>query len=426
MSLAVGTIAGNFYQRSSLVRALFQNFTDRPQNVFIAIKNLDPFAGFTPDQNFPANQQHTLNILVLGCDSDYYDNKPVAIKGTPGRSDAIMMAHLDFDKKTLQVLSIPRDTAVPIPGYRGFHKVNAAHSYGGNDLSTTTIRQDFGINADYTVSLDFDSFQKVVDAVHGVDLTVDKQLDYDDNWGNLHIHLKPGYQHLNGYHAMGFVRIRHTDDDLHRTERQHEFIEALRKKVMSPSNFWALPDVMNAITDDIKANMTQKQMLSLVHWATQLDKSNIHLSTLPSTEDPKFVYADPVKAPAMIADMFFNGDPKAVTLNVASRTRMIAYGGRPIRPRHRVRRRFRAESAPTGAAETAGEPTATPVDMPVDGGGSPSGDAAPATGSAPSTPPANGNSGGNSGDTKQGGSGETGGQSGGALNHTASASPRLG
>lgn len=308
---------------------------DSPSNFWNVVVSGDPLITYTIDRQFPPEQRHTMNVLVLGCDSDYYDDKPVPIKGTNGRSDAIMVAHLDFDKNTINLLSIPRDTAVQIPGHRGYQKVNAAHAFGGNDLSTKTIQQDFGITSDYTVSLDFDSFKQVVDAVHGVDLTVDKKLDYDDNWANLHIHLKPGYQHLNGYHAMGFVRIRHTDDDFHRQERQHQFVEALRKKVTDPQNFMLLPDVLKAITDDLKSNLNQDQMLALVNWSRKLPKENIQLATLPGYEGRSFVYADPVKDAPIIAKLFFNGDVNQVTLHVGTRDQ-LALSNRKRRRRRRT------------------------------------------------------------------------------------------
>ncbi|CCW34066.1 transcriptional attenuator, LytR family [Chthonomonas calidirosea] len=313
--LSIGIIAGSFYARSPFIRKLVNNYFT-PHNIASVIAHRDIFAPYAVSRQFQGQQQHNLIIALLGCDADYYNDKPVPIPGSPGRSDALLIAHVDFDNNTLNIVSIPRDSAVHIPGHRGFDKINAAHEWGRNALTDATLQQDFGINPDYTVALHFESFQKIVDAVGGVDLYVDKDLNYDDNWGHLHVHLKKGYQHLNGYQAMGFVRIRHCDNDLVREQRQHEFLEALRAKVTSPKTFLALPDILNTVADDIETNMSQGQMLALVHWATQLPQQNIHFSILPCVEGRSYVYIKPAEATKMLADMLYNGDTTKVSLNV--------------------------------------------------------------------------------------------------------------
>jgi LCP family protein required for cell wall assembly len=353
--VAAGSVYGYFYRNSPFFSHIFS-----PGKVLHVVMSGDPFVDYKMEQHFPG--MHSMNILVLGCDADYVEHvdHPVVIKNAPGRSDAIMVAHIDIDKNTINVLSIPRDTAAPIPGMRGFHKINGAHSFGGNELSARTITADFGIPIDHTVSLNFDSFQKVVDAVHGVDVVVHKPLNYDDNWGNLHVHLKPGPQHLNGYQAMGYVRIRHSDSDMARAERQHEFIEALRAQVTSPSNFLSLPNVINAITEDIKADLDETQMLTLVHYATTLPKENIHLATLEGEEGRSYVYADADKAKEVIGKMFFDGNINAVPeIHVAPKDTVMVLNGRGhVRNAHRSRRR-RTRLAEAGSSHTSSSATAT-------------------------------------------------------------------
>src|SRR5436189_278002 len=99
----------------------------------------------------------------------------------------------------------------------------------------------------------------------GIDVNVSKKLDYDDNWGNLHIHLKPGYQHMDGYRAMGFVRMRHSDSDEMRSKRQHEFLEAMRAKIKTPGTFLRLPDVLNKMQDNLKYNLTSDQLFAIAN-----------------------------------------------------------------------------------------------------------------------------------------------------------------
>lgn len=276
----------------------------------------DILGAFDYKKVLPADKQHAVNILIMGCDHDYDDRTQQPIMTTPGRSDSMIMARIDFDKNTINCLSIPRDSAVRIAGHKGLHKINAAHEFGDNALAMQTVKDRLGIQTDYYFSLDFEGFQKVVDAIGGVTVVVHKKLDYDDNWGNLHVHLKPGEQHLNGYKAMGYVRIRHSDSDEMRSERQHEFIEALRQQIMNPMNAGKLPDLLNTVTKHIKSNMTNDQMLAVAHYVRNLDKKSISLSTLPNEEGRSYCYIPQDKAHKVIADLFFYGDEKQVQMDL--------------------------------------------------------------------------------------------------------------
>ena len=258
-AMFLGTFTGRLYNSSPLAKTLIDNIA----------RGVNPLNEFTPQKQF--TDQHVITVLLLGCDHDYDDRHYVskyvpgkALKGSRGRSDAIMVARIDFDANSISILSIPRDTAVRVPG-KGVRKINSAYSIGGYELTQKTLSSVFGINVDYYATIDFEGFQKMVDAVGGVDVNVHKNLDYDDNYGNLHVHLKPGVQHLNGYRAMGYVRIRHSDSDFMRAKRQQEFVEAMRGKVKDPHNFMRIPDLLNALTESLASNMTHGQMLALAN-----------------------------------------------------------------------------------------------------------------------------------------------------------------
>ena len=174
----------------------------------------------TPGRAFPGRTQ--VNVLLLGRDLDR-DRHGQVVK-TNGRTDTIILAHYDFADKCVNMLSIPRDTRVAIP-HHGHHKINAAHAYGGPNLACRTVEGLLGVHPDDYIVVDFEGFEKAVDLMGGLTLTVDKKLDYDDNWGGLHIHLQPGRQLLNGKQAIGFVRYRkskdgHADTDIERIARQ--------------------------------------------------------------------------------------------------------------------------------------------------------------------------------------------------------------
>ena len=318
MLCVTGVLAGaisNIIYRTDSLNRIFGTLVKDSGDI---IRTGDPTAPYDYTRMMPKDKQHVINVLIMGCDHDYDDRTQQPILTTPGRSDSIMMARIDFDHKTIKCLTIPRDTAVQIPGHKGLHKINAAHEFGDNALAVQTVKERLGIQADYYFTLDFESFQKVVDAIGGVNVVVHKKLDYDDFWGKLHIHLLPGLQRLNGYKAMGYVRIRHSDSDLMRSERQHEFIEAMRAQIMKPENFLKLPDVMNHVTQDMKSDLTQEQMLSLAKFAKGLKKEDIQLSTLPNYEGRSYCSIYPDKARKVIADLFFNGNEKSVHLDVPS------------------------------------------------------------------------------------------------------------
>jgi len=327
-TMAFGTILGNFCLRSPALARMFFHI-----NPMVAFSHPgDPLlASFDPKKEFP--NAHTINVLILGCDVDYSDTRPVELKNSRGRSDSIMIAHVDFDNQTINILSIPRDTAVNIPEH-GFHKINAAHAYGGADLSQRTIRDTFGIVPDYYVGLNYDTFEKVIDQVGGVDITVHKKLDYDDNWGNLHIHLKPGFQHLNGRDAMGYVRYRHSDGDLARAERQHEFLEALKQKV-GLATFSKLPELVNTVSDSLETNMKTEQILALVHFSRNLPKERMQSETLPALEAKNFVYLDPIKSESVIRRLFFNNENLvAINVNLPERSTINRSGSKKRHTSH--------------------------------------------------------------------------------------------
>ena len=271
-------------------------------------------ADYTPDKQFPPDKRHSMDVLLLGADADYksHIDHPVVDKKSHGRSDTMMLAHVDFDKNTVAVMSIPRDTRVRIPEHRGIWKINAAYSVGGPDLACSTVKSVFSIDPDYYININLDGFQQIVDAVGGVELDVEKKMDYDDKWGNLHVHLKPGMQHMTGYQAMGFVRVRKLDSDIHRAARQQQFLAAFKSQVKSPTSFMKLPTVLNAITNNLGTNMTKDQVLALANFMRQLPHESITQLTMPCIEGPKFVECDIAKTETLLRKYFLDSNPTAV------------------------------------------------------------------------------------------------------------------
>ncbi|MDQ2798982.1 MAG: LCP family protein, partial [Armatimonadota bacterium] len=235
-------------------------------------------------------------------DRDYDDRTDQVLKSR-ARSDILMVAHLDFDKKTVSLLSIPRDTLANIPGH-GTTKINAAHEFGGPALSEQTVQNNFGIPSDKYIALDFEGFEQAIDILGGVDLVVDKKMDYDDNWGHLHIHLKPGFQHLNGRQAMGFVRFRHSDSDLIRVQRQQTLIAALKTKLRQPQTLAKIGPLLETIDKHIDSDLTSDQKVALARFVHDTPRDQIRMDTLPSRPVGNNVATNWAEATPMIQSIF--------------------------------------------------------------------------------------------------------------------------
>ncbi|MBR0070266.1 MAG: LCP family protein, partial [Synergistaceae bacterium] len=138
----------------------------------------------------------SVNVLIVGLDN---------VEGG-SRTDAIALAIFDADNKALRIASIPRDSRVYIPG-RSWDKINHAYVYGGIRLLRETLVNLTGIPIDYFVKVNYKSFPRIVDAIGGVDIYVEKRLHYNDYSGKLFINIQKGQQHMDGKTALGYVRF---------------------------------------------------------------------------------------------------------------------------------------------------------------------------------------------------------------------------
>ena len=321
--LALGTLAvgaGYLYRTNPFLLkygpAIVRNFIHQPK----------------PAEVFP-DTPHAMNLMVIGRDYDY-TNKDQIIK-SHARSDMLMVAHLDFDRKTVSLFSIPRDTRAEIPGH-GISKINAAHEYGGPPLSEKTVESNFGIPSDKYVAIDPEGFDEAINVLGGVDLAVDRKMDYDDNWGHLHIHLKPGFQHLDGTQAMGFVRFRHADSDFVRIQRQQTLLAALKAKLLQPKTIAKIPTLLDTIDKHVDSDLTTDQKVALANFLHDTPREQIKMATMPSLDaSTSLVPTDWAKATPMIQSIFGVTPPQDM---VAEAT------GRHHRRHHR--RRMRLASLP--------------------------------------------------------------------------------
>lgn len=219
-----------------------------------------------------------VNILFMGVDKRSAD---------VGRSDAMILMSLNPNTRDVRLLDIPRDTRVEIPGH-GTDKINAAYAYGGPALAKASVSQLLGVPVDYYVEIDLAGAAKLIDTLGGVDLTIDRPMDYDDTAQNLHIHLSPGPQHLDGEQALGFVRWRSDGlGDIGRISRQQQFIKAIAAQVMTPAVLPKIPSLLIEARKSVKTDVPLGLQVSLAMAGYRAYQNGLVTATLPGT--PKYI-----------------------------------------------------------------------------------------------------------------------------------------
>ena len=204
-----------------------------------------------------SESEKPVNILVLGVDLR---------EGDIGRSDTIFVMSFNKETNKATMLSIPRDSRVQIPG-RGWDKINHAYSYGKGKLTRRTVERLLGVKIDYLVEVDKQGAEKLIDAIGGVTIDVEKKMYYEDPWddnGGLVIDLEPGVQTLDGSEAMQYIRYRDAEGDIGRAKRQQKFLEAAMDSVASPLTLVRTPRIIYACASSIETDMSSFEMLKLL------------------------------------------------------------------------------------------------------------------------------------------------------------------
>jgi len=211
------------------------------------------------------------------------------------RSDTLMVGAVDFYARKVRIIAIPRDTLVYIPRY-SFQKINAAYSFGGSDLVKRTIEGFTGVPVDYTVAVNYRGFVEMVDALGGVDITVERAMNYDDRRGNVHIHIDAGDHHMDGEMALNYARFRHdASGDLGRIQRQQGLMSALFDQAVRPRNWIRLEGAARTFLDNIDIAVSGdsprnppevgiEHILSLLGFLTQLGNEDIEFYEVPTTD----------------------------------------------------------------------------------------------------------------------------------------------
>ncbi|MGG4505560.1 LytR family transcriptional regulator [Heyndrickxia sporothermodurans] len=191
-----------------------------------------------------------ISILMLGVDER---------KGDRGRSDTMIVLTVNPTVKSVQMLSIPRDTRVEIVGKGTEDKINHAYAFGGVAMSMNTVEKFLDIPVDYYIKVNMEGFEDIVNAVGGV--TVNNTLDF--SYGGYHF--PKGEVNLDGKKALAFVRMRKEDPrgDFGRNDRQRQVIQGVISKGASVSALTKYNDVFETLGKNVETNLTFDEMMSI-------------------------------------------------------------------------------------------------------------------------------------------------------------------
>lgn len=230
-------------------------------------------------------------VLLLGSDDDS------KFAADQYNTQSMILVRVDPAGRQVTMLSIPRDLWVPISGQRGVGKIDTAYQTGGVDAAIATVQQNFQVHIDDYVWIGLKGLIKLTDAIGGVNLVVTNPVMDDfypadvntsSPYGYYRVALLPGPVHLDGVHALQYVRSRHGDlrGDFARSERQQELLLAIKAQAKH-LNVANLPDIASAMRGEVKTSISLQRMRELFLVLDQYDASQVHrvLLDAPYTSD---------------------------------------------------------------------------------------------------------------------------------------------
>lgn len=224
------------------------------------------------------------NILLLGVDSNGEDAD--LWEGT--RTDTIILLNIDPKSKTVNAISIPRDSKVYLPDDAGIQKINAAHALGGINMTKKTIEDTLGVKVDRYIMVHDDAVKEIVKALGGVNIYVEKNMRYHDYAGHLHIDLQKGDNHLDADEVIGYLRFRHDAlGDIGRTQRQQWFLKGVLEELQRPQTIAKVPDIISVAHKYVKTDMSMYEMSQYAALAKHFDINKIEIATLPGAPNKK-------------------------------------------------------------------------------------------------------------------------------------------
>ena len=254
-----------------------------------------------------AVEDKVINFLLVGVD-DREDNI--------GRSDTMLVLSFNPARSRAELISVPRDSRVSIP-LHGETKLNHSYAYGGVRLTKQMVEKTIGIHIDNYFVFNFKGFKNAMEAIGGVDMDVEKDMYYRDDWdddGGLVIDLKKGQQHLDAEKSIEYVRYRDGEGDIGRVKRQQKFLKAVSEKLLSAESIPKLPTIIRGIYQNIETDMSFSDCLKLASMLKDSSAFEIHSMTVPGKPEMIdelsywIIDGEKLEQELKIADAFLRGE----------------------------------------------------------------------------------------------------------------------
>lgn len=223
------------------------------------------------------------------------------------RTDTLILVHIYMDSGEINLISIPRDTRVFIDEEHGNDKINHANAFGGMRLTLRTVRELLGIDLDYYIELGFESVERIVTAIGGVEVEVTVPIHVDVP----QVDLELGWQSINGKEALMFVRYRggYEDGDLGRLRAQQHLIIQCVKEILKPNKLPKLPGLLDIYYEEVQTNIalsTLTNMLPLISNFSGDKISTAHIPGEPNEIDGIYYYEYDVGGTQEIVDKYLH------------------------------------------------------------------------------------------------------------------------
>ena len=214
-----------------------------------------------------------------------------------GNTDTLILVSYDVPNSQVNMMSIPRDTVVNVPW--SVKKVNSVFnakesSGGGMEGLKKQVAYLTGVMPDFHVIIEWKAVGEIVKAVGGVDFDVPRNMNYDDDYQNLHIHLNKGMQHLNAEQAMAMLRYRNDNgykagyNDTGRMNTQRDFLKAMAKEVLQLKNMTKIGEFINIFMDNVETDLKVSELTWFASKALSVDLETMQSSTLPYIDVGKY------------------------------------------------------------------------------------------------------------------------------------------
>ena len=237
--------------------------------------------------------------LVTERDDGIYTFLLVGRDHESNSTDTVILGRLDTNDHTINCVNIPRDTMINISWGSTPKKINAVYpgySNSGKDPIAglkTHVKNILGFDVDCYAVVNLRVVEDVINEVGGVDFDVPIDMDYDDGKQYFHIHLKSGYQHLNGYETLGVFRYRYGNNgnsyprgDLQRIEVQQSLLKAIASQMLSLGNIPNLPNIIQLCVDNVETDLDASNMAFFARQFLMCSSDNITFQTVPLISGP--------------------------------------------------------------------------------------------------------------------------------------------